>query len=56
MSNLLCRAGGYIVKYENNNIKPGNKMFDLQLSRLTMLFQYPTGGRLTDAVIMWIQK
>ena len=37
----FCFVGGYVIEYENNNVKADDVVFDTRLTRLTMLMAYP---------------
>lgn len=40
--------GGYIWKYDNNNIDEGDKYFRLAKSQLDMIMTYPRKDKVTE--------
>ena len=46
---------GYIVKYDNDNIDPGDTTFALVVSGLTMVLEYPSGSK-TPQHVLFIQE
>lgn len=51
-------SGGYIIKYENNNIDPDEITFPTAITRLNMVFHYPDANWLTmdSPATLWAQK
>jgi hypothetical protein len=56
VATFIYPAGGYLMSYENDNIKgESNVVFLTKLTRLPMIIDYP--GRLKNGTIVnWISK